>query len=258
MPDMCDRVFNGSFRPRAAAALVFVAASGLSLVQPVSAQVFHSVIQIKPTYVLAEATASNPENVRLLVGLASMQRGMMLGLLFADQALANMPESHFADPRADLLPGLKDGLAAAGVADLEPLLIAIEGATDMAGLLKSQSAANTALLIAESSLHAEDKDTVLAVIEAVREANARLNTSGPTDVVNFQEVWGTLMIQRGKIDLLMQSGNPVVSAASTDMATALDNVILSMPDPMVSEPVAFDAAPVAALLAQLEGLASGL
>lgn len=258
MPDIRELAVRSTAKPRTAAALVLAAAAGLLAVQPVSAQVVRNVIQLKPLYVLAEAAASNPENVRLLVGLSSMQRDMMLGLLFADQALANMADSHFADPRTDLLPGLKDGLAAAGVADLEPLLIAIEGSTDKDALIKSQAAANTALLLAESALHADDKDQVLAVIEAVREANARINTAGPTDVINFQEVWGTLIIQRNKIDLLMQSANPVVAKSSTDMAMALDNVILSMPDPMVTEPVLFDPAPVVALLAQLDGLASGL
>lgn len=258
MPKIRESAFRGSSKPSTAAALVFAAAASLLMVQPVSAQVVRSVIQLKPQYVLAEAVASNPETVRLLVGLSSMERDMMLGMLFADEALANMPESHFADPRLDFFPALKDGLAAAGVADLEPLLIAVEGSTDKETLMKTQAAANTAVLIAVSALHAEDKDQVLAVIEAVREANARFNTAGPTDVVNYQDAWGTLLIQRGKIDLLMQSENPVVAKASTDMAMALDNVILSMPDPVVSAPVPFDPAPVAALLAQLDGLASGL
>lgn len=42
------------------------------------------------------------------------------------------------------------------------------------------------------------------------------------------------------------------------MGMALDDVILSMPDPAITAPVEFDPAPIAALLARLEALAGAI
>ena len=95
----------------------------------------------------------------------------------------------------------------------------------------------------------------MAILAGVRAAHDRFNPAGPTEVVDFQDGWAGLIIERGKVDFLLKSADPVVAKAAQDMGRALDDVILSMPDPGVTAPVDFDPAPVSALLSQLEALA---
>ena len=240
--------------------MAFGVAGAATLMLPITAgaQVYRSDLLLPRTVILAEGAVSNPETVRLLAGLASIERDMMLGMLFLQDGLTSTIGSHFTHPRVETWPGLKDGLVAAGVADFENLLIAVEQATDKDAVTKAYTEANTAVLLAQAALHGSEKDQVLAMVEGVRNALARFNAAGPTEVVNYQDGWAGLMIERGKVDLLMQSADPAVAKSATDMAMALDNVILSMPDPAVTEPVTFDPAPVADLLAQMESMAGSL
>jgi hypothetical protein len=54
-------------------ATVFAAATTLGLALPVSAQVVRGVIPAEPVFVLAEASATNPETVRLLAALGKVE-----------------------------------------------------------------------------------------------------------------------------------------------------------------------------------------
>ncbi|MBL9053783.1 MAG: hypothetical protein JNN02_08635 [Tabrizicola sp.] len=63
------------------------------------------------------------------------------------------------------------------------------------------------------------------------------------------------MVARGQVDLLMGGADPAIKAAATEMGLALDDVILSMPDPNVVAPVEFDPAPILTLKAKMEALA---
>jgi len=74
-------------------------------------------------------------------------------------------------------------------------------------------------------------------------------------VNNYQDAWAMLMVARGQVDLLMGNSDPAIAKAATDMGMALDDVILSMPDPNVAAPVEFDPAPINALKEKMEALA---
>ncbi len=229
-------------------------ASGLTA----DAQALRTEALVNPTARPVEAEAPQTETVLLLTGLAAIERDMMLGMLFLQDGLVSTVGSHFTQPRLETWPGIKDGLASAGIADFEGLLITLEAETDKAAVIEAQKAVIVAVLQAESALRATDQDRILAIVAEVQGAHDRFSPTGTTDVVDFQDGWAGLIVARGKVDLLMKSADPAVAKAALDMALAMDEVILALPDPAVSAPVAFDPAPVAALLARVEALATSV
>lgn len=237
---------------------VIVSTLAVAMASATSAQVYRAEILTTPTVIRVEGEATNADTVMLLTGLASIERDMMLGMLFLQDGLTSTVGSHFTHPRAETWPGIKDGLAAAGIADFEPLLATLETETDQAAVTAAYMQVNTAVLQAQSALQASEHDRVLAIVEGIRAAHDRFNAAGPTEIVNYQDGWAGLMIERGKVDLLMQSSDPAIAKSAGDMGMAMDNVILSMPDPAVKAPVEFDPAPIADLLAQLEALAGAI
>jgi len=60
------------------------------------------------------------------------------------------------------------------------------------------------------------------------------------------------MVARGELDLLSRDQDRAVAQLAGKTAMAFDEVILFMPDPMQSGPVAFDRALVQGLLEKLE------
>lgn len=234
------------------------AAASFGFVSAGTAQIVRNVIPVETEILQVEGTVENAETVALLSGLAAIERDMMLGMLFLQDGLTSTVGSHFTHPRKETWPGIKDGLAAAGVADFEPLLVTLETETDKEAVTKAFLEVNSVVLEAQAVLQPTEKDRIMALIAGIDAANARFNTGGPTEVTDYQDGWAGLMIERGKVDLLMQSGDPAIAKAAADMALAMDEVILMMPDPAVTEPVAYDPAPVATLLGQLQGMAGSI
>ena len=207
------------------------------------------------TVVLAETTATNPETVRLLAGLGKIESDLQLGMLFMQDGLTNPEGSHFTHPRAETVPEIKDGLAAAGVEDFEPLLVTLESGGDAAAVTANYQAVITALIHARSALKSTDRDFLLSIVAQVEAVAGEINAAGPTEVNNYQDAWAMLMVARGQVDLLMGGADPAIKAAATEMGLALDDVILSMPDPNVAAPVELDPAPILTLKAKMEALA---
>ena len=235
-------------------------ATGLCLATAtsVSASLFHSTATVKPVLVQAEVAANDPETVRLLAGLARIESELQLGNLLLQLGQADAESSDFADPRAETLPGIKDGLAAAGVADLEPLLQALEAGGDAATVTANYQKVITGLAVARSTLNPSNHDLLLSVAAQTTAAVALINASGPTEVRAYQDAWSMLMIARGQVDQLLGDADPAIVQAATEMGRDLDDVILSLPDPAVTEPVELDLAPIQALEAKMEGLAGAI
>lgn len=249
------RSFPVSVFSTASAILAGIAAASLTLTSPVSAQVVRSIMTVEPDLVLAEASATNPETVRLLAALAKIESDLQLATLFMQDGLTGTEGSHFTDPLNETLPGIKDGLAAAGVADLEPLLITLEGGGDAATVTANYQAVITALILARSALKPTNRDLLLSIVVQTEAVVGEINASGPTEVNNYQDAWAMLMVARGQLDLLMSDSDPAIKAAAAEMGLGLDDVILSMPDPTVAAPVEFDPAPILTLKARMEELA---
>lgn len=230
----------------------------MALASVATAQVYRAEILHTPTVIRVEGEAQSADTVMLLASLGKIESDLQLGMLFLVDGLVNPDGSHFTHPRIETYPMIKDQLIAAGVADFEGLLEKLEGGGDSATVTAAYTDVVTALAKARSTLNPSTKDMVLSIVEQARAVVDEINPAGPTEVNNFQDGWAMLMVARGQVDLLLGDADPAIVQAATDMGTAMDDVILSMPDPAVTAPVEFDPAPIAALLAELEGLAGAI
>lgn len=204
---------------------------------------------LTPMLVEAEAQVSNPETVRLLVGLGRIRADLQLGMLDLGGPSA---EAHFGRPRSEILPGIAEGLRAAGVPDLEPVLQALEAGGGKDALRKAYLEAEKALLKARSTLDPTGEDAALAVLELTKGAAGQIDASGRTEAKAYQGAWALLMVARGELDLLSRNADPRLAKLAASEAMALDEIILTMPDPNQTAPVAFDPAPVLKLIQRLE------
>lgn len=217
-------------------------AQGLRFVSPApSAQV-----------VLIEAEAANADTVQLILGISKIRADLQLGMLFLQDGLTHPEGSHFARPRATVWPEIRDGLAAAGIADIEPLLLTLEQSTTADAATAAFRDAEAALLKAQSALKPAPKTLAVAVIETVKAAAAEINPAGPTEVGAYQRAWSLLMVARGQLDLLARSEDAAIAKLATDEAIMLDDVILSMPDPNQTAPVAYDPAGLTDLIDRIQ------
>jgi hypothetical protein len=196
--------------------------------------------------------------ISLIAGLIGIERDLLLGQLFLQDGLVSAEGSHFTHPRHDNFPAIKDGLAKAGAPDLEPLLIALEQATDKDAVNEAYIGVLSGLQQAKLALQPTEQDVMGAIIQTVEAAAAMLDPSGTTEVIAYQEAWGLLMVARSQLDVMVSSSDPAVKAASSDMALAFDDVILFAPDPNASAPVPFDPALVTQLLGTLTGQAASI
>jgi hypothetical protein len=190
------------------------------------------------------------ETVRLLVGLGEIEAMLQLGVLLADEAGAQAARDSFDRALTAEWPALRDGVLQAGGPDLEPALARLASGESAAfpealmGLAKARTALNPAAT-----------DLVAAMLAQGKSVAAGLNPAGPTDVTGYRAAWSGLMVLRGKVDLLLRDPDPSVVQAATATALALDDLILSLPDPKALAPVMLDPAQVAAALKPLEAVA---
>jgi hypothetical protein len=198
------------------------------------------------------------ETVALISGLIGIERDLLLGQLFLQDGMVSAEGSHFTHPRHDNFPAIKDSLAKAGAPDLEPLLIALEKATEIEAVNKAYTGVLSGLQQARVALQPTEQDIMGAVIQTVEAAAAILDPSGTTEVVTYQEAWGLLMVARSQLDVLTSSSDPAIKTSASGMALAFDDVILFMPDPGAKAPVAFDPALVTQLLTTLQGQAASI
>lgn len=195
------------------------------------------------------------ETVSLYAGLIGIERDLLLGQLFLQDGLVSAEGSHFTHPRNDSFPAIKDGLSAAGAPDLEPLLIALEEASDKDSLTKAYTGVHAGLQKSRAALKPTEQDVIGAVILTAELAASLLDPSGTTDVLAYQEAWGLLMVARGQLDLLTSSSDLAIKKSAAVMALAFDDVILFAPDPNAKAPVQFDPALVTQLIETLKGKA---
>ena len=213
---------------------------------------------LQPVEVSTAVVTVGDETVTLIAGLIGIERDLLLGQLFLQDGLVSAEGSHFTHPRHDNFPAIKDGLAKAGAPDLEPLLIALEQATDKDAVNEAYKGVLSGLQQAKSALQPTEQDVMGAIIQTVEAAAAILDPSGTTEVIAYQEAWGLLMVARSQLDVLASSSDPAIKAAASEMALAFDDVILFAPDPNASAPVPFDPALVAQLLGKLTGQAASI
>jgi len=207
---------------------------------------------------VVRAPAESHETVRLLTGLAKIESDLKLGMLILKDGMKSPEGAIFTQPRAETYPEIRDGLAAVGVTDFEPLLIALEAAGDRKTAMLAYSAAIRAVMLARSDLKPSARDMLSSIIDQTRAVAGQINSAGATEVRKYHDAWAVLIVARNQIDFLVHNKDADIALAATAMALAFDDVILSMSDPNTSGPVAFDPAPVVAVIRMLEGLAETL
>lgn len=222
---------------------------------PAEAQVVRLAAQSAPQVLQVEGEVASPEKLRLLVGLAEIRADLQLGLLFVQEDLVHPEGSHFAHAREVVLTGFAEGLSAAGVPDLAPLLQTLEAAKSAEAVKAAYNEAEAALLRARATLAPSPEEVLQSVVEMTKVAAAKLDASGTTAVADYQFAWATLMVARGELDLLSRDQDRAIAKMAGDEAMAFDDVILFMPDPHQLAPVAFDPALILDLVKKLEATA---
>lgn len=219
------------------------------------AQALRSETLILPGPVTVQAEAVREETVRLLTGLALIESRLNAGLLFLQDGLTHPEGSHFLRALTVTYPEIKDGLLAAGIADLEPLLAALTTDHDIALINADYTLALTAVLKARSSLNYTGRELLQSVVEQMKLAATEFNPAGPTDLHDYQDAWAAIQVARSELDLLLRSKEAEVAKAAEAMVPVFDDLILSMPDPNAAGPVAFDPALIDQAITSLTGLA---
>lgn len=237
------------------AAAVIASATALHLAGGVSAQTINTETLIFPGPDLVEGEVRNLDTVLLLTGLAKIESDLQLGLLFLTDGMVSAEGSHFSRPRAETLPAIQDALVKAGVPDLEPLLMALEEAADSIAVESAYKEAVGAIMMARSVLKPTAQDRLRSIVAQVRLVASEINPAGPTELESYQEAWAMLLVARGDIDLLGRDEDPIIANAAKRMATTMDDIILSMPDPNAAGPVAFDPSLIQQTIMQMAVLA---
>ncbi|MBA3909706.1 MAG: hypothetical protein C0524_07415 [Rhodobacter sp.] len=205
-----------------------------------------------------QATVSDPELILLLSGLAKIESDLQLGMLFLQDGLSNAEGSHFAEPRVETYPNIKEGLVKAGIADFEALLVALEAGGDKATVTAAYTEAITAIMRARSTLRPSAQDMLTSIVDQARAVADEMNPAGPTELQNYQDAWAMLMVARTQVDLLSRSQDAAIIEAAREMVSAFDNIIIEMPDPNAGGAVAFDPAPLLEVITRLERLAGSV
>lgn len=239
-------------------ALALATLAAVLTLAPATAQTLRPLAPAVPQVLPVEGEVASPEKLRLLVGLAEIRADLQLGLLVAQEGMGASGGSAFSHARETLLPGLAEGLAAAEVPDLAPLLEALEAAKGAVAVKAAYTEAEAALLRARSTLAPSAEEVLQSVVEITRGAAGKIDASGTTAVRDYQVAWARLMVARGELDLLARDQDRAIAKLAGEKAVAFDDVILFMPDPEQPAPVAIDPALILDLVAKLEAIAKAV
>lgn len=201
-----------------------------------------------------EAQDAEAETLRLLTGIGEIRADLKLGLLLQGEGGAEAGGASIAHAQETVLPGLAEGLAAAGAPDLAPLLKALAEAKG--GAVKdAYHDAEAALMKARSALNPPSAVVLKSVVAMAQSAADRIEASGTTPVGDYQMAWELLMVARGELDLLAHDPDPTVVKLAAEKAMAFDDVILFLPDPAQTAPVPVDRGLILELISELDTLA---
>lgn len=228
------------------------AVAGIAMADPGLAQAFRSEVLGANIQTEIKIEASSPEIVRLLAGIIEIRSDLQLGLLAKHDGL---PAAHINDARTIVWPEFREGLMAAGMADLDPLLRKLDEASDSAAVAAAHAEIEGALMKGRAALNPSSADVLLSLNAVARTiATETISQSGPTDAHDFQDAWAMILAARGELDLLMRDSDPAIAKYAREAAMAFDEVIISLPDPGRAGPVEIDPALFKDLVTRLEAI----
>lgn len=233
-----------------ASRLAVLAAAGIALADPGLAQAFRSENLGLHIRTEIKVEASSPEIVHLLAGIIEIRADLQLGLLAKHDG---QPAAHINDARTIVWPEFREGLMAAGMIDLDPLLQKLDAASGSAAVAAAHAELEGALMKGRAALNASSADVLLSLnVVAQTIATETISQSGPTAAHDFQTAWAMILAARGELDLLMRDSNPAIARYASEAAMAFDELIISLPDPGRTGPVEIDPALFKDLVTRLE------
>jgi hypothetical protein len=204
---------------------------------------------------LVPAEAADADTVKLLMGLADIQSDLHIGMLFLQQSGVNAAAPYLARGSKDHWPAVKDGILAVGGPDIAPALAELEKGGDPITVNKRHAEVSVGIAKARTALAPTTADQIAAIVAQGQAIAAKLNAAGPTDAEAYRDAWSLLLTTRDNLDLLRRDLDPAVVAAVGEVARAIDDLILSMPDPTSSAPATLDPAQVLAAFKPLADVA---
>lgn len=244
--------FSGAHLRSRTSQLVLLTVVGLTIGSAASGQAFRSEVLGRTDRIEVRIEASSSETVRLLAGILEIRGDLQLGLL-AKQAGQSAP--HIVDARTIVWPQFREGLMAAGMSDIDPLLQALEEASEKEAIAAAFADVESALLKGRSAMHPTSADVLLSLHAVAKEvATTLINPASPTELHDYQDAWAMILAARGELDLLMRDPDPFIAKYATESAMAFDEVIIALPDPNQPGAVEVDAQLFQTLVQRLEQL----
>jgi len=216
-----------------------------------------------PGPTLAEATAKI-DKVQFLTSLAKIESDIKLGMLFLHDGLDDQIGVHLAAPRAETIPAIAETLQSLGLDDFEARFADLEAASGEDAMKAAYKKATRELSKARLKVRPTAKEKFESIAAQLRAAAALINPDGPTEVADFQDTWGMVMVARDQIDLfargkdstlLGRTPDPALITGAQEMGALVDNVLIDLPDPAIPVPMTFDPALITTVIEELVGLA---
>lgn len=243
-----------------AALLAFFAVAGAA--DTTSAESLNTETLQVPGPVLVDA-ATSIDKVALLTALAKIESDVTLGVLFVHDGREDLAAVHFAAPRAETIPDLAATLQSLGLVDFEARFADLETATGKEGVRVAVKKARRELSKARLKIKPTAIEKVMSIAEHLRAAAAKVNPNGPTEVEDFQDVWGMVMVAREHVDLfargkdltlLGRTPDPALINGAQTLAGLVDLVLIDPPDPAVPVPTGIVPEALNAIIVATSGL----
>jgi len=216
-----------------------------------------------PGPLLAETTADQIDKVAFLTALSKIESDVRLGALFVHDGREDLAAEHFLAPRAETIPEIAEQLASLGLVDFEARFAELETASGKEGVRVAVKKAMRELSKARLKIKPTAIEKIDSIAENLRAAAAKISPDGPTEVEDFQDVWGMVIVAREHIDLfargkdltlLGRTPDPALISGAQTMAGLVDLVLIDLPDPAVPVPMTLDPSVMTSVIAEMAGL----
>ena len=246
------------------AACLVASFAALGLAGTAAAQALRTDILTVRGPVLAEAAATTFDKVQFLNALAKIESDIKLGVLFKFDGNDDQAAVHFSTPRAETIPAISAALQSFGLVDFEARFADLETASGKEAVAVAVKQATRELSKARLKVRPTAKDKFRSIAQQLQAAAALVNPDGPTEVADFQDTWGMVMVARDQIDLfargkdltlLGRTPDPAMIEGAQKLGTIVDIILIDLPDPAVPVPMTFDPAIFTTAVADLGMLA---
>ncbi|WP_284165991.1 hypothetical protein [Frigidibacter sp. SD6-1] len=195
--------------------------------------------------VLAAATATQAttgdEIVDLLIALGSIDARLQAGMTLYQYKDRKGAIEHFRIARKDVYSPMAPQLQAKNLPAFDEGIRALEMASSPGQVAGAYLNVVRGLAMARNGLAPSPKQVMSAVEMqtslAAQSLGKGLKEGQVKNMVHYQNAWGQILSARAVISTLETSSDPAVKPAVTAAASALDDLIIAMPDPVPEGPI---------------------